>query len=159
MVSWSSPLSCGVFLPPLLLQAFLLLVVGCVPPLLPSTACLFIYSSVRDFPFPPLWCSGHPALFAACLFCYCLLFSFSFFPGWGLVCPGGYADLAQCCLFEYHVLLRWPCGLHLPKWSGSWHLVMWELSWFLHLMWSADAMRGLEVWRSQSFASSLCFFL
>jgi hypothetical protein len=33
---------------------------------------------VKDFP-PPLWCSGHPALFATCLFCsYCLLFSFFF---------------------------------------------------------------------------------
>jgi hypothetical protein len=46
---------------------------------------LFIYSSLRDFPSPPLWRSGHPTLFATCLFCcYCLLFSFSFFPGWGV---------------------------------------------------------------------------
>jgi hypothetical protein len=90
---------------------------------------------VRDFPSPPLWCSGCPTLFAMCLFCcYCLLFSFSFFPGWGLVCPGGYADLAQSCLWEYHVLLSSPCGLHLPKPSGRWHLVVaWEPSWFLHL--------------------------
>jgi hypothetical protein len=73
----------------------------------------------------PLWCSGHPALFAMCLFCcYCLLFSFfSFFPGWGSVCPGGYADLAQGYLWECHVVLTSPCGLHLPKQSGCWCLV------------------------------------
>jgi hypothetical protein len=43
-----------------------------------------------------------PTLFAMCLYCsYCLLLSFSFFHGWGLVHPGGYADLAQGCLWEY----------------------------------------------------------
>jgi hypothetical protein len=107
MGSGPSPLSCGVFLPPPLLQAFPLLVAGWVPPLLPSPASFFIYSSMRDCPSPPLWHSGHPTLFATCLFCcYCLLFSFfSFFPGWGSVCPGGFANLAQGCLWEYHVLL------------------------------------------------------
>jgi hypothetical protein len=84
---WPTPLSCGVFLPPPLLQTFLLLAAEQVPLLLPSPAGLFIYSSVGDFPSPPLWHSRHLALFAMCLFC-CLLFSFSFFPGWGLVCPG-----------------------------------------------------------------------
>jgi hypothetical protein len=50
--SGSSPLSCGVFLPLPLLQAFPLLVAGRVPLLLPSPARpgLFIYSSVRDSP-------------------------------------------------------------------------------------------------------------
>jgi hypothetical protein len=38
---------------------------------------------------------------------------FSFFPGWGLVCPGGYADLAQGCLWEYCMLLSSPAGLCL----------------------------------------------
>jgi hypothetical protein len=152
----------GVFLPLPLLQAFPHLVSGRVPQLLPSLAGLFIYSSMRDFPSPPLRHSGHPALFATCLFCCCcLLFSFfSFFPGWGLVCPGGYADLAQGCLWEYHVPLSSPCDPHLPKPSGRWHLAAaWEPSWFLHLMWSGDAMCGLGMWRSQSFASSWCFFL
>jgi hypothetical protein len=43
---WVFPLSCGVFLPPPLLQAFPLLVAGRVPPLPPSPARpgLFIYS-------------------------------------------------------------------------------------------------------------------
>jgi hypothetical protein len=104
---------------------------------------LFIYSSVRGCPSPPLWRSGCPTLFAMCLFCCCLLFSFSFFPAWGSVCLGGYADLAQGCLWEYHVPLSSPCGLRLPQWYGHWHLVTWEPSWFLHLMWSGNAMRWL----------------
>jgi hypothetical protein len=58
---------------------------------------------------------------------------FSFFPGWGLVCPWGYADLAQVCLWEYHMPLSSPDGLHLPKWSGSWRLVVREPSWLLCL--------------------------
>jgi hypothetical protein len=136
--SGSSPLPCGVLLPPLLLQAFPLLVAGCVLLLLPSLADLFIYSSVRDFPSPLLRHSGHSTLFATCLFfCYCLLFSFffSFFPGWESVCPGGYVDLAQGCLWEYCVLLSSPCGLRLPKPSGHWCLVAaQEPSWFSHLM-------------------------
>jgi hypothetical protein len=83
MGSGSSPLSCGVFLSPPLLQAFLLLVAGWVPLLLPSLARLFIYSYLRDFPSSPLQCSWHPALFGMCLFyCYCLLFSFFFVFPW-----------------------------------------------------------------------------
>jgi hypothetical protein len=85
---------------------------------------------------------------------------FSLFPGWGSVCPGGYADLAQGCLWEYHVPLSSPCGLSLPKLSGRCHLAaVRKPSWFLHLTWSGDAMCRLEVWRSQSFASSRWFFL
>jgi hypothetical protein len=52
------PLSCGVFLPLPLLQAFLLLIAGQVPPLLPSLAGLFIYSSVRDCPSPRFGAQG-----------------------------------------------------------------------------------------------------
>jgi hypothetical protein len=84
---------------------------------------------------------------------------FLFFPWVGSVCPEGYADLVQGCLWEYCVPLSWPGGLHLPKQSGSWHLVAQEPSWFLHLMWSGDAMRGLGVWRSLEFYSSRWFFL
>jgi hypothetical protein len=111
---------------------------------------------------PPLQHSGHPTLFATCLFCcYCILFSFFlFFPWVGSVCPGGYADLAQGCLWEYCVPLSSSCDLHLPKPSGCCCLVAArEPSWFLCLMWSGDAMRRLEVWRSQSFASSQWFSL
>jgi hypothetical protein len=54
------------------------------------------------FPSPNLQCLVCPTLFPMCLYCsYCLLFSFSFFPRWRSVCPGGYADLAQACLWEY----------------------------------------------------------
>jgi hypothetical protein len=172
MGSGSSPSSRGVFLPLPLLQAFLLLIAGHVPLLLPSLGGLFIYSSrgkwafpsllwsfhptttFSSFPAPGCWvgaaapafsswlvvstlqCSGRPTLFATCLFCYyCLLFSFfSFFPGWGLVCPGGYADLAQGCLWKYHVPLSSPYGLCLPKPSRCYHLAAWEPSWFLRLM-------------------------
>jgi hypothetical protein len=95
---------------------------------------LFIYNSVRDFPYPPLGHSGHSTHFATCLFCYCLLFSFSFFPGWWLVCPGAYAHLAQGCLWEYLIPLSSSCGLRLPKPSGHCCLAAaWEPSWFLHL--------------------------
>jgi hypothetical protein len=124
---------------------------------------LCVYLQFHEgLPLPLLRCSGRPALFAMCLFCYCLLFRFFFslfFPGWWSVCLGGYADLAQGCLWEYHMPLSSPCGLRLPKRSGSWRLVAWEPSWFLLLTWSRDAMCGLGVWRSQTFSSSLWFFL
>jgi hypothetical protein len=85
--SGPSPLTCGVFFLPLpLLQAFLVLIAGWVPLLLPSPAGLFIYSSVRDCPSPCLQCSGCPALFATCLFFFpssCLLFSLFFSLGGG----------------------------------------------------------------------------
>jgi hypothetical protein len=103
--SGSSLLSCGVFLPPPFSQAFPLLVAGRVPRLPPEPLRppgLFIYSPWKDFPSPNLRHSVCPTLFPACLYCsYCLLVSFSFFPGWKSVCPGGYAALAQGCLWEY----------------------------------------------------------
>jgi hypothetical protein len=111
----------------------------------------------EGLPLPPLALRVPCPLFC----CYCLLFRFffSFFPGWGLVSPGGYTDLAQGCLWEYHMPLSSPCGLRLPKPSGSWSLAVREPSWFLRLTWSGNATRGLGVWRSQSFASSWWFCL
>jgi hypothetical protein len=76
-----------------------------------------------------------------------------------LVCPGLYADLAQDCLWEYHMPLSSPCGLCLPKWSGRWCLAAQEPSWFLHLRWHKDAMHGLGVWKCWRFAFSWWFFL
>jgi hypothetical protein len=55
-----------------------------------------------------------------------------FSPGGGLVCPGGYADLAQGCLWKYRALLSSPCPC-LPKLSGCRRLAAWGPSWFLHL--------------------------
>jgi hypothetical protein len=105
MGSGSSLLSCGVFLPLPLSQAFPLLVAGCAPPLLlePLRSAQLVYLLFREgFPSPNLRRLVHPKLFSACLYCsYCLLLSFSFFPEWRSVCPGGYADLAQACLWEY----------------------------------------------------------
>jgi hypothetical protein len=103
-------------------QAFLLLVAGRTPPhscpLLSSQAQLVYLSFQEGLPSPPPWHSGHPSLFSTCLYCsYCLLLSFSFFPKWGSVCPGGYADLAQSCLWKYHIPLSSPCPC-LPKPSG-----------------------------------------
>jgi hypothetical protein len=72
-------------------------------------SCLLQLAWYEGFPLP-LWCSGHPTLFATCLFCcYCLLFSFfSLSLDWSV--QGGYADLAQGCLWEVCVLLSSPCG-------------------------------------------------
>jgi hypothetical protein len=103
--SGSSLLPCGVFLPPPLSQAFPLLVAGGTPgsrQRLSSQARLVYLQFWEGFPSPSLRCLVCPTLFSMCLFCsYCLLLSFSFFPRWGSVCPGGYADLAQACLWEY----------------------------------------------------------
>jgi hypothetical protein len=53
-----------------------------VVPHLPSLAGVFIYSSVRECPYPTLWSSGRPSLFATCLLNFfsaaCLLFSLIF---------------------------------------------------------------------------------
>jgi hypothetical protein len=124
-------------------------------------SCLHQPACCEGLPLPPL-----SALRVPCPLCYMsflllllIIQFFFFFPGWGSVCPGGYADLAQGCLWEYHMLLSSPCGPRLPKPSGCCRLAAWEPSWFLHLTWSGDAMRRLEVWRSQSFASSRWFFL
>jgi hypothetical protein len=116
MGSGSSLLSCGVFLPPPLSQAFPLLVAGCVPPLPPEPlqpTRLVYLQSWEGFLSPNLQHSVHPTLFPMCLYCsYCLLVSFSFFPRWRSVCPGGYAALAQACLWEYR-------GTAKLTWSAS----------------------------------------
>jgi hypothetical protein len=58
---WSSPLSCGVFFPPLLLQAFPLLIAGCVLLLLPSLAWLVYLQLTWEVVFPSLLCSFLPS--------------------------------------------------------------------------------------------------
>jgi hypothetical protein len=107
------PLSCGVFLPPPLLQAFPLLVAGWVLPLLPSPASLFIYSS------PHFDAQGAPPSLLCVFFIVVVYYSVWFFLcflWWGSVCPGGYAELAQGCLWEYSVPLSSPGGLLLSSW-------------------------------------------
>jgi hypothetical protein len=56
---WTSPLSCGVFFSPPLLQAFLVLIAGCV--LLLLHAGLFVSSSRGRWVFPPLLWSFPPS--------------------------------------------------------------------------------------------------
>jgi hypothetical protein len=103
-------------------------------PLLPEPlwpAQLVYLQSRNGFPSPNLRRLVHSTLFPGCLICsYCLLLSFSFFPGWKSVCPGGYAALAQACLWEYRVPQSSP-GLRLPKPSGRQRLAAQEPSWFL----------------------------
>jgi hypothetical protein len=120
---WVFPVSCGVFLSLPLSQAFPLLVAGHVPPLPPSPVRpgLFIYSSVRDSP-APFSAQGAPPSLQRVFIVLITQFLF-FFLGGGLVCPGGYADLAQGCLWEYCVPLSSPCP-RLPKPSGCQHLVV-----------------------------------
>jgi hypothetical protein len=88
-------------------------------------ACLFtvlwgsapaLLSGAQGTP-PSLLCVFFFSFSAACLL-FSLFFS-SFFPGWGSVCPGGYADLAQGCLWEYCVPLSSPGVLLFPSWLGA----------------------------------------
>jgi hypothetical protein len=135
----------------------------CACAAVPAFSGQLVYLQFREgLPSPPFGAQGAlPSLLHVffVVVAYYSVFFFSFFPGCGSVCPWGCADLAQGCLWEYHMLLSSPCGLRLPKRSGCCHQAAWEPSWFLHLTWSGDAMRRLRVWRSQSFASSRWFFL
>jgi hypothetical protein len=84
-----------------------------LPPEALLPARLVYLQSREGFPSPNLQRLGCPTLFPACLNCsYCLLLSFSFFPRWMSVCPGGYAALAQACLWEYR-------GTMKLTWSAS----------------------------------------
>jgi hypothetical protein len=84
-------------------------------------SCL-LWSACEGLPLP-----SSTALRVPCPLCYMsfllllliIQFFFSFFPGWWSVCPGGYADLAQGCLWEYHAPFSSPCGPCLPKPSGG----------------------------------------
>jgi hypothetical protein len=85
----SFPLSCGVFLPLPLSQAFQLLVAGHMPPLLPEPlrpglACLF--TILGRISFPPSLALSTP--YPLCYVSLLLITQFLFFPGWRSVCPG-----------------------------------------------------------------------
>jgi hypothetical protein len=148
---WSSPPPVEFFSHRRFYKLSPLLIAGCVLPLLPSPAGLWGIS-----PLPLFRAQGAPPSLLCVFFVVIAYYSVSFFwPGRGSFCPGGYADLAQDCLWEYHIPPSSPYGPHLPKLSGG------SLGALLvsHLTWSGDAMRRLEVWRIQSFASSGWFFL
>jgi hypothetical protein len=85
------------------------------------SACLFTLPW-GTAPPPLSGAEGTPPSFLHVFFysAACLLFRFFlFFPGWGSVCPEGYSDLAQGCLWEYHVLLSSHGGLLLPSRLGA----------------------------------------
>jgi hypothetical protein len=87
MGSGSSPLSCGVFLPPTLLQAFPLLVAGRVLPLLPFPAWLVYLQFCEGFPSPAFQVQGTlPPLLCDffVVIAYYSVFLFSLGGGWSL---------------------------------------------------------------------------
>jgi hypothetical protein len=95
---------------------------------------LFIYSSGKDSSTPLFGVQGAPPSLPCVFIVLIAYYSVSLlFPGWGSVCPGGYADLAQACLWKYRVQLSSPC-LRLPKLSGRGLLAAPGPSWFLCLM-------------------------
>jgi hypothetical protein len=80
MGSGSSPLSCGVFLPLPLSQAFPLLVAGRAAPLLPSLAQFVYLQFCEGFPSPPSALRApHPLCYGSLLFLF-LITQFLFFP-------------------------------------------------------------------------------
>jgi hypothetical protein len=88
----------------------------------------------EGLPIPPFGAQGAlPSLLCVFFVVIAYYSFFSFFPGCESVCPGGYAGLAQGCLWEYHMPLISPCDLHLPKRCGGWCLVAREPSWLFHL--------------------------
>jgi hypothetical protein len=132
-----------------------------VPQLLPSPAGVFIYSSLHDCPSPPSALRApHPLcymyFFVAVYYSVCFISLFSLGGGQSvqgamMIWPRDVCGSTVCCLAHLVVCFS--------QASRSWHLVSQESSWFLHLPWSGDAMCGMGVWRSRSFASSLWFFL
>jgi hypothetical protein len=126
----------------------------CSHPLLFGQAWLVHLQFLEAFPSPVLAQSDPPCLLPVFIVLIAYYSVSLFSPRWGSVCPGGYADLTQGCLWEYRIQLSSPCP-RLPKPSGCGRLAAaWGPSWFHPLTWSGDSLRRLEVWRSQSFASS-----
>jgi hypothetical protein len=119
--SGSSLISSGVFLPPPLYKLSCSWLLGTRPhsrQRLSGQGGLFIYSPGKGS-LPPIFgaqCAppSFPRVFIALIAYYSVSL---FFPGWRLVCPGGYAALAQACLWEYRVQRSSP-GPCLPRPSG-----------------------------------------
>jgi hypothetical protein len=75
----------------------------------------------EGFPLPPFGAQGTlPSLLHVfCVFIAYYSVFFSFFPVWGLVCPGGYADLAKGsteCHLAHFVVCIFPSGLDAGVW-------------------------------------------
>jgi hypothetical protein len=101
-------------------------------PLWPGLAYLFTVLGGIIFPPSSVLREPHPLCYMSLSFLLIITqFLFSF-PGCGSVCPGGYADLAQGCLWKYCMPLSSPC-LHLPNPSERGRLAAHRPSWLLHL--------------------------
>jgi hypothetical protein len=80
----SPPLSCGVFLPPPLLQALLFMVAGRLPPLLPSAAQVVYLQFCEGFSSPHFCAQGTPPSLLRVFIVLIAYYSVSLcFPGWG----------------------------------------------------------------------------
>jgi hypothetical protein len=89
-------------------------------------------------------------MFSNSIHSYCLLLSFSFFPRWRSVCPGGYAALAQGCLWEYHGTVKltlsessqavwvWAAGSWWPAAGGPGALLIFPFN----MKWRCSALAG-----------------
>jgi hypothetical protein len=89
---------------------------GAAAPAFSSSAQLVSLQFQEGFPSPPFGAQGaQPSLL--CVFIVVIAYySVSlFFPGWGSVCPGGYADLAQVCLWEHRYHLAHLVGRVFPS--------------------------------------------
>jgi hypothetical protein len=118
---------------------------------------LFIYSSRRNSP-PPFGTQGAPPSLQCVFIVLIAYYSVSLFSLVGVSLSRGYADLAQGCLWKYHVPFSLPCP-RLPNLSEHRHLAARGPSLFLCFMWSGNSLCRLEVWRGQSFASFWWFCL
>jgi hypothetical protein len=143
--SGSSLLSCGVFLPLPLSQASPLLVAGRAPrscQRLSGLPSLFIYSPGKDS-LPPIFSAlSAPPSFQCVLIVLIGYYSVSlFFPGWRSVCPGGYAALAQACLWENRstTKLTWSASSQwVPATGGPGTLLVSSLN----VKWRFSALAG-----------------
>jgi hypothetical protein len=117
---------------------------------------LFIYSSGKDS-LPPIFGSQWAPPSFSCVFIVLIAYySVSlFFPGGGRSVQGAMLLWPRVVLGSTVVPLSSPRPC-LPKLSGHWWLAARGPSWFLHLTWSGDALRWLEVCRGQSFACKVC---
>jgi hypothetical protein len=75
-------------------------------------ACLFTVPGTIPFLPSSALRAPHPLSCVSYLFLLLITQFLFFFPGWRSVCPGGYATLAQACLWEY-------CGTAKLTWSMS----------------------------------------
>jgi hypothetical protein len=75
-------------------------------------ACLFTVLGRIPFPKSSALSAPHPLSCVSSLFLLLITQFLFFFPRWRSVCPGGYAALAQACLWEY-------CSTAKLTWSVS----------------------------------------